>query len=115
VATIDEVVLQSALQDGVNILLNGPDGYILEVAASERSICHRLAIHLSDSLGESLSDLSVDCDYNREGLDPKSVDAGVLDELRERAVVLNPSNDSDFVLVLPDIVIHSEETTTAMS
>ena len=63
---------------------------LMNVAASERSICHKIAESLQDRY---LSDYwSVDCEYNRIGKEPKRMTRG---------------NGEDLSLVLPDIIIHN--------
>lgn len=63
---------------------------LLNVAASERSICHKIAESLQDKY---LSDYwSVDCEYNRIGNESKRMTRG---------------DDSGSSLVLPDIIVHN--------
>jgi len=69
------------------------DGYLLEVDANERSITHCLAIHLESVFPE----YNVDCEYNRNGIDPK------------RLINFKKQIDSDDTCgttVYPDIIIH---------
>jgi hypothetical protein len=61
------------------------DIHLLEVDASERSICHKLAEHLQRQFGQ----LTVDCEYNRTGSAKK---------------VLGPH------AVYPDIIVHTRNT-----
>jgi hypothetical protein len=45
------------------------DAYLLKADANERSISHRLAVHLDNAFeGEGWD---IDCEYNRDGHDPK--------------------------------------------
>lgn len=69
------------------------DVYLLKVDANERSISHRFGMHLQ----QRFTDYSVDCEYNRDGLDPKRI--GHLD-LQPRA------DDTEGKTVFPDIVVH---------
>ena len=69
------------------------DGYLLKVDANERSITHRLAIHLESVF----PGYDVDCEYNREGVDPK-----ILKDFKKKI----DSADSNGVTVFPDIIIH---------
>jgi len=74
-------------------LLFERDSYLLEVDANERSISHRLGLHLQFLL----PDWDVDCEYNRDGVDPKRI--GFLD--------LHPDDeDTEAKTVFPDIIIH---------
>ena len=69
------------------------DHYLLRVDASERSISHRLAMHLTSRF----PNFDVDCEYNRAGFDVKRL------KLRERT----PRDDElEAVTVFPDIVVH---------
>ena len=69
------------------------DGYLLKVDANERSITHRLAIHLESVFSE----YDVDCEYNRDGIDPKR-----LHRIKENI----DSDDTNGTTVYPDIIIH---------
>jgi hypothetical protein len=85
--SVGDVVI-SALTD----LLN-QDSYLLMVDANERSITHRLAMYLQSRL----PDLHVDCEYNRDGIDPKRI----------KYLGLNPHDeDADAKTVFPDIIAH---------
>ena len=66
---------------------------MLNVNSSERSITHRLAIHLASCLPE----YDVDCEYNRDGLDIKRL------SLSGRNVT---EDMLEAVTVFPDIVVH---------
>ena len=66
------------------------DSYLFEVGAHERSITHRLGLYLQ----ELFANWDVDCEYNRDGHDPKRIP-------------LNEANYSDpGQTVYPDIIIH---------
>jgi hypothetical protein len=69
------------------------DGYLLKVDANERSITHRLAIHLESVF----PGYNVDCEYNRNGIDPK-----ILINFKKE---IN-SDDTSGKTVYPDIIIH---------
>ncbi len=68
------------------------DAALFEVDANERSISHRLAVHLTRSFPE----WDVDCEYNRKGHAPKKL-------LRGRRV---DAADTDGGRVFPDIIVH---------
>jgi hypothetical protein len=73
------------------------DRDLFEIDANERSITHRLATYIQ----ELLPDLHVDCEYNRDGINPKEL------HLPE----LNPDKaDSDAQTVYPDIIVHRRRT-----
>lgn len=69
------------------------DSYLLAVDANERSIAARLCMHLQTLLPS----WDVDCEYNRDGVDPKSLSH--LD--------IHPfQDDTEAKTVFPDIVVH---------
>ena len=69
------------------------DSYLLEVDANERSITSLIARYLS----AELAGYDVDCEYNRDGVDPKKI--GYLN--------LHPDEeDTDGRTVFPDIIAH---------
>jgi len=69
------------------------DAFLFQVDANERSITHRLAVHLAPRF----PDWHVDCEYNRDGFDPKMLYwAGDGDD---------PS-ETDGSRVYPDIIVH---------
>lgn len=67
--------------------------HLLRADASERSMTHRLALHLTPLF----PDFDVDCEYNRDGFDVKRL------ALHERPV---QDDDTEAVTVFPDIVVH---------
>jgi len=69
------------------------DQHLLHVNASERSMSHRLAVHLASRF----PDFDVDCEYNRDGFDVKRL------ALSEQPV---RDDDVNAVTVFPDIVVH---------
>jgi hypothetical protein len=69
------------------------DSYLLEVDANERSITSLIARYLATEL----PDYDVDCEYNRDGIDPKKI--GYFN--------LHPNEeDTDARTVFPDIIVH---------
>ena len=73
------------------------DLYLLKVNANERSITHRFVIYLE----EEFPDYHVDCEYNRNGLDPKRL------YLFRKTIC---SDDENGTTVFPDIIIHHRGT-----
>jgi hypothetical protein len=71
-----------------------PDRYLLENNLGERCIAGRLAIYLQ----QTFSDLSVDVEYNRDGIAPKTLD------LPENCA--DYKNESGEALVVPDVIVH---------
>lgn len=66
---------------------------LFEVDANERSITHQLAIHLTRHFPE----YDIDCEYNRNNLEPKK-----LDGLKKTI----DSDDLNATTVYPDIIVH---------
>lgn len=84
------------IEDAVNAAIDElmrRDRYLLKVDANERSISHRFAIYLE----RHFPGYDVDCEYNRDGIDPKEVvwfDTQPTDQ------------DTDAKTVFPDIIVH---------
>jgi hypothetical protein len=69
------------------------DLHLLKVNANERSLSHCLAVYLQDEF----PGFNVDCEYNRDGIDPK----------RLPHLDLYPdSEDENAKTVFPDIIVH---------
>jgi len=85
-------LLETALQK----LLN-EDADLLAVGINERSITHRLAVHLTPLFPE----WDVDCEYNRNGHDPKTLNFGT-DTV--------DTDDTDATTVYPDVIVHRRGT-----
>jgi hypothetical protein len=89
-------IARSILEPRVEAALNrlrDVDGYLLAAGVNERSVTHRLAMYLQESLPE----WDVDCEYNRDGMKPKRAVLPVgrvnTDDLKARTVY-------------PDIIVH---------
>lgn len=91
---MDEAEVAARL-DAALSRLRDLDLHLLSVDASERSMTHRLAVHLI----EQFPCYDIDCEYNRDGFDVKRL------QLSEPPV---PVGDDalDAVTVFPDIVVH---------
>lgn len=74
------------------------DKKLLDLNASERSISHKLAEHLQ----KEFSDWNVDCEYNRQGEDPKRMFLDLFTDLK--------ADDQEAKTVFPDIIIHKRNT-----
>ncbi|SRR5258706_15458447 len=79
------------------VALLAEDAYLLEVDANERSVVHRLALHLQ----AGFPNLHVDCEYNRDGIDPKRIQHFYLDP---------DSEDTEAKTIFPDIIVHRRNT-----
>lgn len=84
--------LQSKIVKALNSLIQN-DRYLLHVDANERTLSCRLAVLLK----AEFSDWDVDCEYNRDGHDPKRI------HLAPESI---RSDDDMGVTVYPDIIIH---------
>lgn len=73
------------------------DKDILEVNINERTISHRFAVYLEPYFDE----WSVDCEYNRDHDDKKTLDIFPED---------NKTNDTEAKTVFPDIIVHKRMT-----
>jgi len=80
----------------LNILLKN-DLWLLQSDANERSISHKLAEYLQ----QEFQDWNVDCEYNRDGLDPKAL---VFPSEQPTA------DDEHAKTVFPDIIVHHRNT-----
>lgn len=82
---------------------------------NERTLSHRLAVHLERELrridprllGESVAreELSVDCEYNRRGGEPKRL-RELAQHVKAEAGEVDPIADMQARTVYPDIVVH---------
>lgn len=73
------------------------DAKLLELDVNERALSHRLGCHMRSQF----PDWDVDCEYNRDGHDPKRLN---LDPIATGA--MNVSGD----YVYPDIIVHRRDT-----
>jgi hypothetical protein len=73
------------------------DEHLLRVDANERSLTHRFGMYLQ----EALRDWHVDCEYNRNGVDPKRI---VVHDLQSDVA------DTDGQTVFPDVIAHIRDT-----
>lgn len=94
---MEQADLDQRLIRAVESLLRG-DGYLLEHDANERSITHRLAMHLVPEF----DGWNVDCEYNRDGHEPKRLNLP-----RRHAVA---DDDEHATTVFPDIIVHRRGT-----
>ncbi len=81
--------------DAAIAIFYNKDRYLLDAAASERSISHRLAVHLTNKFAE----FDVDCEYNRDGFNVKKL------AISEQNTEVS-SESVEAITVFPDIVIH---------
>jgi len=89
-------VIERDLKKALDILL-AKDAHILRADANERSISHRLAAYLEPYF----DGWNVDCEYNRNHDDPKTL------EIPRRNV---PNDDTQARTVFPDIIVHKRDT-----
>jgi hypothetical protein len=78
--------------EALTVLL-ADDAYLLRVDANERSVVHRFALHLQAQLPK----LHVDCEYNRDRVDPKRIEHFSLNA---------DSEDTEGKTISPDVIAH---------
>lgn len=76
------------------------DGHLFAVDANERSLTHRFGIYLQ----AELQDWDIDCEYNRNGPDPKRYLP--LLELMQRLAVQGDVTDTEGKTAFPDVIAH---------
>jgi hypothetical protein len=74
------------------------DEGLLLVDVNERTITHRLAVYLE----HEFPDWHVDCEYNRDGHDPKRLNLAVEHDVS--------TEDEQGRTVFPDVIVHRRET-----
>jgi hypothetical protein len=79
------------------------DGLLLEHQASERALCHRLAIYLEQELPPADYARSVDCEYNRVGT-PGAEDR--VKRFRRSCQCFDEEQERRRGGVFPDIIVH---------
>jgi hypothetical protein len=72
------------------------DAYLFEADVNERSISHKFATYLQNEF----HCWNVDCEFNRDGLDPKRLNLLSISSLEVR------SDDVEAKTVYPDIIVH---------
>ena len=98
VDTLLERSAGSAVAKALSHLLER-DSYLLEIDANERSIAYRFALYLQ----EQLPALHVDCEYNRDGIDPKRI---------QHFYVSPELEDTEAKTAFPDVIAHVRGTKT---
>jgi hypothetical protein len=73
----------------VDLLLTS-DAYLFEAGVGERALSHRLGIYIE----ANFKGWHVDCEYDRDGVDPKRIPGG------------SGNDDDEGSRVLPDIIVH---------
>jgi len=69
---MENIEVERRLQAAISAL-RSQDSHLVEVDASERSITHRLAVHLE----RLFPGWDVDCEYNRDRRDHKTINLGM--------------------------------------
>jgi hypothetical protein len=85
--------LATGVVQAVQALLDR-DTYLLQVDVAERTITHRLAIYVE----QAFPGWDVDCEYNRDGHDPKMIEFGSGDDAEQGS------------RVFPDVIVHKRGT-----
>ncbi|ADG07412.1 hypothetical protein [Kyrpidia tusciae] len=87
----DFYVVRKRVEKSLNMLIRN-DIYLFEIDVHERTIAHRLAVYLE----KEFSSWNIDCEYNRNGYNPKLINLGSRGERR----------------AYPDIIIHHRGTSS---
>jgi hypothetical protein len=90
-----EAEVHAAVEAAIDALC-ADDRHLLDADASERSMSHRLAVHLISRFPS----YEVDCEYNRDGFNVKKL------MLSERVA---QDDALDAVTVFPDIIVHKRD------
>lgn len=90
----DEADVRSALKSALQELLE-IDGHLLKTDCNERSITHRLAVHLA----KHFPNHDIDCEYNRDGHDTKKLQLSKMPSMVS-------TDASDAATVFPDVIVH---------
>jgi hypothetical protein len=105
---IREILVQrepgAAIAQALNAMLERDD-HLLRVDANERSLTHRFGMYLQ----AALPNWHVDCEYNRNGPDPKRI--MMLLERLELLELQGDIADTDGKTVYPDVIAHHRDTT----
>ena len=80
----------------INKLLSN-DALLLQLDANERSIAYRLAMYLQAEVPA----MHVDCEYNRDGIDPKKI---------QHLALYPDDEDTEARTAYPDIIVHKRQT-----
>lgn len=94
----------AAVAQALDTLLE-QDRHLFEIDANERSLTHRFGLYLQDVL----RDWHVDCEYNRNGLEPKRY-LPLLDLMR-RLEIRGDVSDTEGKTAFPDVIAHHRDTT----
>jgi hypothetical protein len=94
---LSQEVIMARLDAAIECLFER-DQQLFTLDVNERSISHRLALHLQDRF----PGWDVDCEYNRKGHDVKRLRLCI-----EKSIA---SNDTDAKTVFPDIIVHHRVT-----
>lgn len=86
-------VLAEAVIHAVQTLLDR-DAYLLWADVNERTVTHRLAVYIE----QAFPGWDVDCEYNRDGHDPKEIAFGSGDDAEHGS------------RVFPDVIVHKRGT-----
>jgi hypothetical protein len=93
----DEQYVKKAVENAWTDLVKD-DYQLLKNDANERSITHKFAEHLKSQFPT----WHIDCEYNRDGIDPKRV------QIEPRSI---SSDDDKAETVYPDVIVHERPTT----
>jgi hypothetical protein len=95
-ATLNECDAGAPVIAAINSLLTN-DALLLQIDANERSIAYRLAMYLQ----AHIPGMHVDCEYNRDGIDPKKI---------QHLGLYPEDDDTEARTAYPDIIVHKRQT-----
>ena len=95
--------VEELIHDAIGLLFT--EDADLSIDTNERSITHRLAVHLERRLRELGIEASVDCEYNRNGTYPKKL-VTLVGRLAKGVHAEDLVKDTRARTVFPDIVVH---------
>lgn len=105
--TLSRDEIESILNDCIDQLFKN-DLSLLVRDVSERAITHKLAEYLQ----RQIPDLDVDCEYNRNGTEPKTIQTlrhNARKHFAEMAENLTPEEKFLSLSTYPDIIVHCRE------
>ena len=104
-------IVRSALDAALNLLCQpSNDAYLLQIDASERSITHRLAIHLESEVETWGEHWNVDCEYNRDANADDDFYKKIINATEFEVRYSNSIDGEHTHFVFPDIIVHKRDT-----
>lgn len=105
-------LVEETVVAAIQMFFDSEDLSLLKFDANERSISHRLAIHLERAIADRPEwgkGLHIDCEYNRDVENPDPPYSKKL-QLPQRHDISN--EDTEATTVFPDIIVHRRNSVT---